>query len=103
MQVSRYGESAGSSPRYWYACRGLCRVWALSGRVFGTGSGTFVGLAVVAWPLFRRMERIELKSVFDRRGERRAGEQAKDVLFIMRLAFLVALGSGGCGHAERFQ
>lgn len=55
--------------------------------VFGIGSGKFVGLAALVWLSLRRMDGIEAKRAFDRRGERRAEDGAEDGLFIMRPAF----------------
>ena len=62
--------------------------------VFGIGSGKFVGLAALVWLSLRRMDGIEAKRAFDRRGERRAGKRAEDGRFIMRPAFWVVLGFG---------
>lgn len=61
----------------------------------------FFGLAASVWILSLRLDGVEQKRPFDRRGDRRAGERAVDGHFIMLPAFWVVLGFGVSGHAGK--
>jgi len=93
------GKAQASVPEFGW----VCQIWLVGWAAIGVPLGAFAGFALSLAMVSFIENGVEPKPISDRHLERRIAEQAEDGLFIMRPAFLVALGFGASARAGMFQ